>query len=144
LIVLAVRNAPSRSFPALPEAAVEARAWAVDAAAQAGAPPEILEAVRLAVSEAVTNVILHAYPDEPGEVHLTFAVADEEFWILVADDGRGHQSTPTSPGLGLGLALIANACRDFMITERSGGGTELRMGFELRPAMTAAPRTVAA
>ena len=129
--MLAIRNTRSRSYTALPASVGDARNWAAGAALEAGATPDVVEAVRLAVSEAVTNVVLHAYPEAPGEVHLTLAVADGEFWVLVADEGRGHQSRPTTPGLGWGLALIADACQDFMITERSGGGTELRMGFWL-------------
>jgi anti-sigma regulatory factor (Ser/Thr protein kinase) len=91
----------------------------------------VVDSVRLAVSEAVTNVVLHAYLNRPGEVRLTVAVTEGEFWVLVTDDGRGHQTTPVSPGLGWGLALIANACQDFMVMERSGGGTELCMSFPL-------------
>jgi anti-sigma regulatory factor (Ser/Thr protein kinase) len=106
----------------------------------------VIESVRLAVSEAVTNAVLHAYDDNPdeagprGEVQVTLALAQGEFWVLVADEGHGHQSAPSSPGLGWGLALIADACRHFLITERSGGGTELRMGFSLgaRPQVAAA------
>lgn len=100
----------------------------------------MVDSVRLAVSEAVTNAVLHAYGEAPGEVHVTLAIADEEFWILVADDGCGHQSVPASPGLGLGLALIADACQHFLITERSGGGTELRMGFPLDEVERRSPR----
>lgn len=129
--MLAVRNTRSQSYSATPEAVTEARRWVAEAAARAGAEPDVVEAVRLAVSEAVTNVVLHAYRDGPGEVRVTLAVAEGEFWVLVADSGRGHQSDPRSPGLGWGLPLIANACQDFMITEPSGGGTELRMGFPL-------------
>jgi serine/threonine-protein kinase RsbW/stage II sporulation protein AB (anti-sigma F factor) len=91
----------------------------------------VIDSVRLAVSEAVTNAVVHAYRDGLGDVRLTLAAAEGEFWVLVSDDGRGHQSTPMSPGLGWGLALIANACQDFMIMERSAGGTELWMGFAL-------------
>lgn len=143
-MIAATRSARSRSYPAIPRSVGDARTWAGEVAARAGVSPEGVESIRLAVSEAVTNAVLHAYRENPGEVQLTLAVAEEEFWVLVADDGLGHQSTPTSPGLGWGLALIAEACQDFMITERSGGGTELRMGFPLtgrpRATSTGAPR----
>lgn len=143
--MLAVRNTHSRSLPARPGSVTVARHWAAETAARLGAEPEVVQSVRLAVSEAVTNAVLHAYgeaPDQTGgaehQVHVTLAIAEEEFWVLVADDGCGHQSTPSSPGLGWGLALIADACRHFLITERSGGGTELRMGFALHPRQGAA------
>ncbi|HET9721382.1 MAG TPA: ATP-binding protein [Solirubrobacteraceae bacterium] len=138
-------SAHSRFYPAVSRSVGDARNWAGEVAAGAGVAPDVVDSIRLAVSEAVTNAVLHAYGEEPGEVQLTLAVAEAEFWVLVADEGLGHQSTPSSPGLGWGLALIAEACQDFMITERSGGGTELRMGFPLaisqRAASVAAPRS---
>jgi serine/threonine-protein kinase RsbW len=131
-MVVALSNTLSEVYPATAEIVPHARRWATDFAAGAGATPETVEAVKLAVSEAVTNVVVHAYPDEPGPVQLTAAAAGDELWVLVADEGEGHQATPKDPGLGWGLALIADSCDQFMITERSGGGTELRMRFPLR------------
>jgi anti-sigma regulatory factor (Ser/Thr protein kinase) len=134
-MVVAVDNTLSEVYPATAESVVDARNLAAEFAAEAGAPSDTVESIRLAVSEAVTNVVLHAYaPDsgsEPKHVQITLAVTGNEMWILVADDGRGHQAAPISPGLGWGLALIADACDDFLITERSGGGTELQMRFGL-------------
>jgi anti-sigma regulatory factor (Ser/Thr protein kinase) len=130
-VIAATRSALSRSYPAIPRSVTDARTWAGEVATRAGVAPDAVDSIRLAVSEAVTNAVLHAYHEKPGEVRLTLAVAEEEFWVLVADEGLGHQNPPSSPGLGWGLALIADACQDFMITERSGGGTELRMGFPL-------------
>lgn len=133
-MVVAVRNTFSETYPATPESVPRARTWATSLAQRAGARPETVEAVRLAVSEAVSNVVLHAYRDRPGTVQMTAATADDELWVLVADDGDGHQRVPLHPGLGWGLALIADACEKFLITERSGGGTEVRMRFRLEPA----------
>jgi anti-sigma regulatory factor (Ser/Thr protein kinase) len=130
-MVVAVRNTLSEVYPATADSVTHARRWAADFAAWSGADSETVEAVKLAVSEAVTNVVLHAYGNAPGELQLTLAVAEHELWALVADNGRGHQSAPLKPGLGWGLALIADACETFVITERSGGGTELRMRFPL-------------
>lgn len=128
---VAVRNTLSESYPATAESVPRARRWATNFATWAGAQPETVEAIKLAVSEAVTNAVMHAYRDDPGPVQLTAARTGEELWVLVADEGEGHQTAPVTPGLGWGLALIADACDQFMITERSGGGTELRMRFPL-------------
>jgi anti-sigma regulatory factor (Ser/Thr protein kinase) len=128
----AVRECLSESYPAVPESVGRARRE-VDLYAQShGASREQLEAIRLAVSEAVTNSVRHAYRDgTSGVVHLSAAVADGELWVLVADDGCGFQTPAVSPGLGLGLALIAAACDEFKILERGTGGTEARMCFRL-------------
>lgn len=130
-MVVAVSNTLSEVYPATAEIVPHARRWAADFATEAGAPPETVEAVKLAVSEAVTNAVVHAYRDEPGQVQLTAAAAGDELCVLVADEGEGHQATPRDPGLGWGLALIADSCDQFMITERSGGGTEVEMRFQL-------------
>jgi anti-sigma regulatory factor (Ser/Thr protein kinase) len=100
-------------------------------AAAAGAPDWQLDGIRLAASEALTNVVLHAYPARAGEIHVTAGVAGNEFWVLIADDGRGIKAGPQSDGLGLGLALITQLTDDFAIAERSSGGTELQLRFVL-------------
>jgi two-component sensor histidine kinase len=51
--------------------------------------------------------------------------------VQVADEGGGLAPRVDSPGLGLGLILIAQACDELDIIKREGGGTELRMRFGL-------------
>ena len=58
-------------------------------------------AVALAVSEAVTNAIVHAYVDapEPGEIEvIAQRIGDDCLEILVCDDGRGMLPAPRQPG----------------------------------------------
>lgn len=90
-----------------------------------------LDGIRLAVSEAVSNVVLHAYEEQPGYVHVNARVVGDELWILVADDGRGHNASPIRQGLGWGLAFITEAADEFSLAERAEGGTEARMVFRL-------------
>jgi serine/threonine-protein kinase RsbW len=100
-------------------------------AAEAGVPPELVDAVRLAASEAITNVVLHAYDGMTGQVRVDVDVTSSELSVLVADEGGGLSPRIDSPGLGLGLILIAQACDELDIIKRQGGGTELRMRFGL-------------
>ena len=109
-----------------------------DYASAAGIDGLKLDDVRLAVSEAVANVVLHAYRGQAGEVHVTARVVDDELWVLVADDGTGHNVPAARPGLGWGLALITNACDEFTLVERATGGSEARMCFNI----PTAPRRV--
>jgi len=92
--------------------------------------------VRLAVSEAVTNAVVHAYRDrtEPGTVGVTVSVDDGEIEIVVRDDGSGMAPRDDSPGLGLGLSLIRRIADAFDHREPPGGGTELWMRFTARAA----------
>lgn len=119
------------SWPAVPSSLARARRAVAGLAQAAGATLEQVEDIRLATSEAVTNAVVHAYGDQPGEIHLTAAVAGGELWLLVADDGHGLQRGDGKSGLGLGLSLIAQACNELTIVKRSNGGTELRMRFRL-------------
>lgn len=125
------------SLPAVTASVRPARDTVADFARAHGASAHVTEAVRLAASEALTNVVLHAYEPPPKggvqtrPVHLTAAAAGEELWVLVADEGDGFRANPTSPGLGLGLIVIAQVCDEFTVIRRTGGGTELRMRFSM-------------
>jgi serine/threonine-protein kinase RsbW len=128
------RNNLSESFPAVPASVPRARHALAELAAAAGAAEPQLHAVRLATSEALTNVVLHAYQGDVGEIHVEAAVTGGELWVLIADDGSGLRPRVDSPGLGVGLALIAQTTDDFSVIKRAHGGTELRMRFSLRAA----------
>lgn len=141
----------SRIYPAMPETVPRARRALVEFAIEAGADGVQVDALRLAVSEALSNAVRHAYRDDLGAVHVTAALVDDELWVEVGDDGHGLETRSDSPGLGMGLALIASMSDDFAVVRRPSGGTELRMRFRLRadqaaasPWRLAAPRGSAA
>jgi anti-sigma regulatory factor (Ser/Thr protein kinase) len=131
--VVTVENTLTTSYPAVAESVALARRAVVELAARKGATDEQLESIRLAVSEAVTNAIVHAYQGGGGEVQLTAGLARGELCVLVADEGCGFQRPAESPGLGWGLPLIAHASDEFVIAERAYGGTEVRMRFLIGP-----------
>ena len=120
------------TYPARPNSVPAARQALARFAARAGANREQIEAIRLAASEALTNVVLHAYPDAPGSVHVTAAVARDELCLVIADDGCGIRPHTGRGGLGLGLVLIASLCDELQIVRRSSSGTALCLWFKLR------------
>jgi serine/threonine-protein kinase RsbW len=120
------------SLPAEPASVPQVRDGVTELARAAGMAGERLDRVRLAVTEAAANVVIHAYPDGEGLIHVDAGRAGDELWVFIADDGRGLRSDAASPGLGQGLRLIARCAASFTIVERSGGGTEVRMRFGLR------------
>jgi len=127
-----------QSWPARPEHVGAARRAAFAAAKRAGADPPVLDAVRLAVSEAVSNVVVHGYREAgPGRFTVTVQVHLDELMVIVRDDGCGMQPRTDSPGAGLGLPLIAQLSQSVSLTAPPGGGTELCMTFPLGAYATA-------
>jgi anti-sigma regulatory factor (Ser/Thr protein kinase) len=121
----------NESYAAAPESVAAARNALTEFARDAGADDEQLDAIRLAASEAVTNAVRHAYSDTAGRVQVSASYVEDELWLLIADAGDGLRPRPSSPGLGLGLVLIAQLADEFQILSRGSGGTELRLRFKL-------------
>jgi anti-sigma regulatory factor (Ser/Thr protein kinase) len=128
-------EALNESYPAVPESVPIARRSVTALAQAAGAGGERLEEIRLAVSEALTNAVVHAYRNgHVGEFNVTAALAADELWVLISDDGRGMHAWNDSRGLGIGLSLISGLSDDFAIVTRASGGTEVQMRFDLKKA----------
>jgi serine/threonine-protein kinase RsbW len=84
--------------------------------------------VRLAVTEAATNAVMHAYADAQGELRVRASLQDGQLAIVVADTGPGLIERDDSPGLGLGLGIMANLTQRLKIVSHPGG-TEVHMAF---------------
>jgi serine/threonine-protein kinase RsbW len=89
--------------------------------------------IALAVTEACANAVLHAYHDHTG----TFEVAAElapggRLFVIVRDYGSGMAPRVDSPGLGVGLPVIAAIAEALEIDSPDGSGTLVRMIFDLR------------
>jgi len=99
--------------------------------ALAGVGSTVVDSVRLAVSEAVTNAVQHSYRDRDpaGDVAVTAEVFERRVQIVVADAGIGFAPRLDSPGLGLGLPLIAQVCDRLEIRPGSFAGTDVHMTF---------------
>jgi anti-sigma regulatory factor (Ser/Thr protein kinase) len=117
-------------LPAVPSAVSQLRHRAADFAAAADASGEVTEAIALAVSETVTNVILHAYDGEEGDVRLSCGVDGERVIVEVSDAGCGIAARPDSPGIGHGLAMVGAMAQSLGIgVGRNGRGTAVTMSF---------------
>lgn len=125
----------SEGYPAVPSAVPAARHAVVQFAAAAGANGHQLEAIALAISEAVTNAVQYAYPASTGRIEVNAWLAGGELWMIVADDGCGLEAGSKGRGLGQGLALISQMADGLSIHHRSSGGTGVRAHF----ALTGAP-----
>jgi len=109
-----------------------------------GGDREVIDDVKLAVTEACGNVVLHAYdPNDPDRRRRPLQVAlyadNGAVTIAVRDHGSGmlaHAAhAKRTPGLGLGMPLMAALARHLEARGRAGGpGTEMVMTFDLTPA----------
>jgi serine/threonine-protein kinase RsbW len=92
----------------------------------------VLSDMKMAVTEACTNVVVHAYDDEPGLLEVAMAAGTDDLTIVVRDHGGGiapKAARTEPPALGLGLPLIAALTDSFELRGSAGKGTEVRMTF---------------
>jgi anti-sigma regulatory factor (Ser/Thr protein kinase) len=116
---------------ALPRAVTAIRGRIVAFARDQGADDAMLHRIAVAVSEAVSNAVIHAYPRcTRGQVRYVADLEDGDLEIVIADDGVGIRADPAGDGIGLGLSVIATLSSDFAITARRRG-LEVWMRFVL-------------
>lgn len=109
-----------------------------------GVDPARAADMKIAVTEACTNAVVHAYEDHDGPLEVTMRVEHDRLVLTVRDRGHGLRPLPSEgdgPPLGFGLALIASLSDEFGI---AGGrrGTEVRIAFDLDTAEEEAPPLV--
>ena len=94
--------------------------------------------IRTAVSEAVTNCIVHAYPDDIGDIILTVRLfADGKVTIRIKDKGCGIENVPqameplfTTGGeerSGLGFSVMESFTDRLRVVSHKGRGTVVTM-----------------
>jgi serine/threonine-protein kinase RsbW len=98
-------------------------------------PQEVLGDLKLALTEACTNSVRHAYDGGEGCVEILYELHADRLVVEVADEGEGFDAPPEvsldlngaamSEG-GLGIAIIRALVDEFEIRERAEGGSSLR------------------
>ena len=95
-------------------------------------------AIGLAVTEAVTNAVLHAYTEgETGDLRAVACAKPDQLVVVIRDWGAGMGPRLDTPGLGLGLPTIATLTTSFDVEAADGAGTLLRMHFSRATAAAA-------
>ena len=106
-----------------------------------GASDEVIQAMALAVSEIVTNAVVHAYEGERGgQVRVSCHADGERFIVEVADEGAGIEPRRDSPGIGHGLAMVGALAQTLEVAPGlDGRGTAVTMAFGPAPSSVAPP-----
>ena len=95
-----------------------------------------LEEIKVAVSEAVTNCIIHAYPLKEGLIKIDLAIDENKLIIAISDQGVGIENindvlepsyTTKEDHMGLGLAFIDSFMDSFSIESEPDEGTTVKM-----------------
>jgi anti-sigma regulatory factor (Ser/Thr protein kinase) len=116
------------SLPPDPASVAQARRAVRDLAEQCGAE---IDDVMLAVSEAVTNSIVHAAPGRRASIKLLALDEAGLLTVVVEDRGGGMRTDGASAGLGLGFAVI-DQMSETRQTEEVEDGVRLEMTFACR------------
>jgi anti-sigma regulatory factor (Ser/Thr protein kinase) len=88
-----------------------------------------VDGMTLAVSEAVANVVAHAYVDgSHGMVEVSAAVSPLEVTVTVRDHGRGLADAREAGGAGYGLVIIRRLAEHVELAD-TPEGVALTMGF---------------
>jgi len=96
--------------------------------------------IKTAVSEAVTNAIIHGYGEaqQPGTVILKCSIKDDQIYIEVSDSGRGisdikeamtplYTSAPNDERSGMGFTIMETFMDEIEVVSEPGKGTKIRM-----------------
>jgi serine/threonine-protein kinase RsbW len=119
--------------PAVPDSIAVIRQTVSGICEALGADSRTVGDIKLAATEACTNVVLHAYANGgAGTIEIDAYAAEDELRLLVRDRGAGMTPAPLAEGLGLGLPLIAALTSSLTIVEPEDGGTQISMTFSLR------------
>jgi serine/threonine-protein kinase RsbW len=94
---------------------------------------ETLHDLKLALTEACTNSVKHAYQDGTGSVDIVYELHRDRLAVEVGDAGSGFEAREDMAGVagdleegGLGIAIIRALTDEVEIGKREGGGSRLR------------------
>lgn len=122
-------------LPATPDSLAVVRQALTAMAEVLGLGEGVLDDLKVAVTEACTNAVVHAYPacdgGPPGPLEVHAWPHHGGIVVMVRDEGEGlsPRDARASAGLGLGLQLIATLAAEVRIASGPGRGTAIWMTF---------------
>ncbi|EPZ48909.1 anti-sigma F factor [Alicyclobacillus acidoterrestris] len=133
-----VNNYLRLQFPSRSENESLARVAVASFVAQLDPTMEELTELKTAVSEAVTNAIIHGYEDRDGEVRIECALTDNTVTIVIEDEGVGipdveearqpmYTSRPELERSGMGMTIMESFVDSLEVESTVGRGTRVTM-----------------
>ena len=123
------------TIPSMTEYVAVARLAISGIAGRIGFNIEEIEDIKIAISEACTNAIQHAYTDTNQKIDITINAYTEKLEVVVQDYGKGFD--PKNPvsnkhendeiGLGLGLTFIKSLMNEHTVESQENKGTTVTM-----------------
>ena len=113
-----------------------ARITAASFAAQLDFTVSEIEELKVAISEAVSNAIIHGYQEKNDEIEISMELSHNQLIIIVTDEGKGMKDpkqafkasyTTTDNRMGLGLTFIKSFMDKVEIDSKLDVGTKIKM-----------------
>ena len=132
-----INNYIKLEFPSSPQNVALARSMVATFAAQLDFTLAEIEEIRVAVSEAVSNCVIHAYPDRIGLIKMelslenqdTLVMKIQDFGLGIADIEQAKQATYSSQPerMGLGLVFMESFMDEMELISKPMEGTTVVM-----------------
>ncbi|MDA8234057.1 MAG: anti-sigma F factor [Clostridia bacterium] len=132
-----MNNQMKLEFLSLAENVALARVTIASFASQLDFTLTDLEEIKVAVSEGVSNSIIHGYGNQPdGTVRVIASISGDTLELRIEDDGKGIEDIPqalqpafsTEPDrMGLGFVFMQSFMDQFQVTSEPGRGTRVFM-----------------
>lgn len=138
-----ITNQTKITFPSLSQNEAFARSAAAAFLSQINPTYDELSDIKCAVSEAVTNAIVHGYRDSPGEITMTMKLTDQrEFIAEIRDKGCGiediemamrplYTTDKENERSGMGFTIIENFMDSLKVISSPGKGTKVTISKKL-------------
>jgi len=133
-----MKNRMNLQFDAISQNEAFARVTVASFASQLDPTLEEIADIKTAVSEAVTNSIIHGYENKEGTIYITSTIDEFEFCIEIRDEGKGiediemarqplYTSKPELERSGMGFTVMESFMDEIKVESEYGKGTKIMM-----------------
>lgn len=137
---MAIKNQITIYLQSLSENVAIARVTAAAFAAQIDFTLNEIEEIKVAISEAVSNAIIHGYEEKSGQIEIIMNLYEDKLEYIISDNGRGiadvalarqpsYSSDPER--MGLGFVFMESFMDELDVISTINTGTKVRMAKKI-------------